>query len=1120
MQPYEVIAPAPAGVSCGTKETELKAGCRALTFKYATTTNAGGKPSEWNEYKGRLMQVVSHVYNPSAKAMEAKAVAQYAYDQFGRLRAEWDPRIESSTACGGSCSALKTTYGYDAGGHVTALTPAGGQPWAFAYGTIAGDPNTGRLLKVTQAYPKTGASKEEITNKLKEQSELPARTEAPKLSGTPVVGVKMGVSNGVWSNSPVVYGYQWEDCSSSGKECTPILGATNPNYTVASSDVGHTLFAWVTATNGGGSVSTTPTTVSGVVSASGTKTEGVQYAPQAGSTIEYGVPISGSGVPKILSKEEVEKWGQKDHPVEGAAIFPPDEPQGWPASSYKRATIDYWDSSGRSVNAVTPSGGISTSEYNEANEAIRTLSADNQAAAMKEGCKSVSKKECASAETSEKLDNKSKYSGETTAEKEYEEKEKKNEFGLRLLQTIGPEHEVKLSSGEKVKARAITHDYYGNGSTKETEEEKEAEEKNKETYSLLTKSVSAALLANGEEKDKREAITSYSGQEDLGWRLRQPTSATTGSGSATQTITTAYNPTTGNVVETRSDKGSGIGAWTAPVYLSQFGSVGSAGGQFKGPVADAFDGSGNLWVVDYNNARVQEFSPSGSFIKAVGWGVSDGKSEAEVCTKECKTGIVGSGSGQFSKPEGIAINTISGSASYGDVYVVDKGNNRVEELNAEGKYVRSIGSLGSGAGQLNTPLGVGIAPENGNVWVGDYSNYRVGVFSETGTFVQTMGWGVTDGKSEFEICTSGCKTGLAGSSAGQFKGADGVAFSGGRAYVVDPVNDRVEELSMLGQYIGTFGSKGIGNGQFETPYGINVDPVSGTLFVGDYGNDRIDEFNIGGVFLGSFGKKGSGNGELLNPERVAVNSAGDVYVADAGNNRIEEWEPVPSTPVYSSQFGSGGGATGQFATPKGIAFDGKGNFWIADDGNHRIQEFNGLGEYQHVIGSWGEEPGEMKNPKGVAVDSKGNIWVADTGNNRIQEFKENRELERYFGKSGTGASQFNEPKGLAVDQYNNVWVADTNNNRIEEFSEKGVFLAALGFGVSNGEAKLEVCTSSCQAGKAGEGEGQFEEPHNIAFDSKGDLWVSDSGNGRLEVFNKEEQISPAGWYRRIWQWPT
>src|SRR4029077_10031978 len=234
IEPTEALAPAPAGVSCGTKPSELKKGCRALTFKYATETTATGENrSEWNDYKGRLGKVLLHAYNPTGKAMEEVAVAQYAYDKQGRLRAEWDPRISP---------ALKTTYGYDSEGHVTAMAQAGEEGWALPYGTISGDPNGGRLLKATRA-----PASAPLWN-----GELPNNTEAPKLTGTAVAGVSMGVSHGAWSNNPIAYGYQWEDCNSTGGECAPIAGATNPNYTVSSADAGHVLTVAVAPSNGGG----------------------------------------------------------------------------------------------------------------------------------------------------------------------------------------------------------------------------------------------------------------------------------------------------------------------------------------------------------------------------------------------------------------------------------------------------------------------------------------------------------------------------------------------------------------------------------------------------------------------------------------------------------------------------------------------------------------------------------------------------------------------------------------------------------------------------------------------------------------------------------------------------
>ncbi len=261
----------PAKVSCPVGKMEL--GCRAFIFTYATKTKSGiGEgPTEWGEYVGRLVKVSFEGYNPATKKMTETPipVAEYAYDKQGRLRAEWDPRISP---------ALKTTYGYDAEGHVTALNPPGQEPWAFTYGATAGDAGTGRLLKVRRA-----AASEGLWN-----GETVKNSAPPGITGTPYVGSQMGVSNGTWSSGFVSYSYQWEDCSISGTECKPILGANSENYTPVMSDAGHTLVAVVTGTNGSGSV-TAASAHSGEVKLditehslpSGSEPEGIALGPDS-----------------------------------------------------------------------------------------------------------------------------------------------------------------------------------------------------------------------------------------------------------------------------------------------------------------------------------------------------------------------------------------------------------------------------------------------------------------------------------------------------------------------------------------------------------------------------------------------------------------------------------------------------------------------------------------------------------------------------------------------------------------------------------------------------------------------------------------------------------------------
>lgn len=801
VEPTEELAPKPAGVSC---EPELKPGCRALKFTYATETTAKGESSsEWGEFMTRLTKVYLDAYDPSSKSMREMLVAEYFYDKQGRLRAvsAWNK------------ANLKTTYGYDEENHVTALTAPGQESWAFTYGAIAGDLGTGRLLKATQAPASAGLWKGEPVE----------RTEAPKITGVPVVGFSLAVSNGKWSGNPTAYGYQWEDCNSSGGACKPIPGATNENYTPQSGDVGDTIVAKVQATNGGGSVAVTSSATSvvlatatpefteyalpansgpvgigagpdgnvwyttvtsekvGKITPSGTVTEygagsnkpesitrgpdgnlwftahgtnkigkvttagtlteyalpagslpdlitagpdgnlwftdygtskvgkittsgsiteyglpagsrpdgitvgpdgnlwytargtnkigkitvsggsiteyalpassspigivkgpdgnlwftddgtnkigkitlsgsiteyalpagsrpwgiaagldgnlwyadfgsskvgrittsgtiveyalpagsspveiavgpdgslwfaeygtskigkigpagGEYHAPQPGLTIDYNVPLTGGGAPYSMSGSEVAKWGQKDDPVEATAIFAPDEPQSWPASGYKRATVYYLDEQGRQVNVASPStspyGAIATTEYNEFNDVVRTLSPGNRQAALEAGSEK-------SVEVSKLLDTQSTYNGEGAKEGEVEEP------GTRLIETLGPRHQVKYVAGKEQKeslARGHTKFFYDEGAP------------GGEKYDLVTKTSSLAQLANEEEVEVRKTTTSYSGQSNLGWKLRAPTSVTSDPEGKKITHTTLYNPATAQITETRGPAGSG-----------------------------------------------------------------------------------------------------------------------------------------------------------------------------------------------------------------------------------------------------------------------------------------------------------------------------------------------------------------------------------------------------------------------------------------------------------------------------------------------------------------------------------------------------------------------------------
>jgi RHS repeat-associated protein len=1077
-EPTEELAPVPAGVSCSPTLTK---GCRALSFVYAekTTESIGERQAEWGEYKGRLKEVLFTAYDQSSKEMKTKAVAQYTYDKVGRLRAEWNPLISP---------ALKTQYGYDAEGHVTALAPAGQQPWLIEQGTSASDAAPGRALAVARPAATTEAA-------LKAELEAPApvNTVAPTLSTTtPTVGVKSSVSgNGTWSNSPLAYSYQWQDCNTAGKECTAIPGAVNQAYYPVSGDEGHTLVAQVVALNANGSVTASSAATAKV--ATGTPNTPLPEPPSVGSlsvfTIDYQVPLSGTGVPQ-MSSTEVAKWGQTDVPAKATAVFPPDKVMGWPAKEYTRASIYYLDGRDRNVNFASPTGGISTMEYNLDNDVIRTLSPDNRASALAAG-------EEKSKEVSKELDSESTY------------EEGGSEPGTELLSSLGPKHPIQLSNGTKVEARAHTLYSYNEGAPAEGG-----------PYRLPTK-VTQGAQYSGKEEDVRTTKTAYSGQENLGWRLRKPTSVTTDPAGLNLTHTTFYDPVTGNVIESRLPA-AGTGGTQAGgfEYLTKFSKVTCA----PGPDSFAYDSTGNVWMIDTGSAHVLEFSAAGKLL--------------------AQYGSEGTGNVQFKEPRGIAIDKEN------HVWVADTGNNRVQEISNKGVFIRAIGKEGTGNGEFKKPVALAINSES-DVWVADNGNSRIQELTSTGTYLTkatVLGKpeGLTlDAKNDvwltatnlvWEYSANGETSlghfGGTGTENGKFTEAAGLAVTGESVYVVDHGNNRVEKFKytesagkMTAEYLSQFGKIGSGNSQFKESQDVKADK-EGHIWVADAGNNRLQEFGTTNAYIGQFSTITETCTALTMkvPRGVKLDSSKDMWVADTGSARVEEFS---ATGKFLTRFGGEGTGNGQFKEPRGIAVSGT-HVWVADTGNNRLEEFSTTGEFIRAVGSEGTENGKFKKPVAVAI-AEGYVWVADSGNNRIERFSSEgvyvskveltgkpegiasdtgqhvwvtagNEIREYpwnaekllgtLGATGSGNGQLKEPAGLSVSG-KDVFVADRGNSRVEEFQ----------FAEKEGKTTGEYLS---QVGTSGTGNSQFKEAQDTAADSEGHVWVADGasflGNNRVTEF--------------------
>ncbi len=272
-----------------------------------------------------------------------------------------------------------------------------------------------------------------------------------------------------------------------------------------------------------------------------------------------------------------------------------------------------------------------------------------------------------------------------------------------------------------------------------------------------------------------------------------------------------------------------------------------------------------------------------------------------------------------------------------------------------------------------------------------------------------------------------------------------------------------------------WGSEGSGNGQFDNPVDVAVDS-SGNVYVADDQNYRIEKFDSNGNYLTQWQDEAEGQKyTTCGPAAVAVDSSGNVYATNDCSEQVEKFNSYGNS---LTQWGGGGTGNGQFSSPQGIAVDSAGNVYVADAGNYRIEKFNSNGNYLTKWGSEGTDSGQFRSPIGVAVDSLINVYVVDSSNNRVEKFNSNGNYLAQWGNSGTGNGQFNTPLGVAADPWGNIYVTDYGNNRLEKFDSNGNYLA--------------------QWGSQGTGPEQFSDPRGAAADSSGDLYVADSGNNRIQ----------------------
>ena len=439
----------------------------------------------------------------------------------------------------------------------------------------------------------------------------------------------------------------------------------------------------------------------------------------------------------------------------------------------------------------------------------------------------------------------------------------------------------------------------------------------------------------------------------------------------------------------------------------------------------------------------------------------------------------------------------------------------------------TIGSFGSGDGQFNNPQSI-VFDGSDNIYVLDGGNRRVQKFNSAEVFQGWMGMctagadcDIPNQKSNGFDCTAATCSGLgSGNGDGQFQFPQDMGIDNSdNIFVAGTVNAVIQKFDSAGTFQGRMGMCGSGSNC-------------------DIPNQRSNGFSCtAATCTGPFSAVSSAEGQFRSPKGMAIDSAGDIYVAESSHtSRIQKFN---SAGVVLTVYGSGGSEDGKFDFPEGIALDDSGDIYVADSGNDRVQIFNSAGVFQSNFGTSGNGDGELVFPAHIAFDNSNNIYVSEANNNRIQKFNSVGAFQGWMGKctsgtncddinqksigftcsdatcsspgQGTSDGQFCNPFGIAFDTSGNFYVAESCSHRIQKFDSAGTFqgwmgkcTGGAGCDIPNERSTGFSCSNSCTGSgfvAAGSGDSQFDSPRGIIIDSSNNLYVVDKSNDRIQKFN-------------------
>ena len=480
-------------------------------------------------------------------------------------------------------------------------------------------------------------------------------------------------------------------------------------------------------------------------------------------------------------------------------------------------------------------------------------------------------------------------------------------------------------------------------------------------------------------------------------------------------------------------------------------------------------------------------------------------------------------------PAGVALDPA------GNLYIADTADHRIRKVTPGGTISTYAGSGNFGfsgdggpatAAELNFPRDVALDPA-GNLYIADSGNSRIRKVSPGGTISTYAGSG-----------SRGFSGDGGPAAAAQLNNPVGMALDpAGNLYIADITNNRIRKVTSGGTIStyagsGSFGFSGDGGpataAQLNVPVGVALDPA-GNLYIADQGNSRIRKVTPGGTIStyagtdtpGFSGDGGPATAAQLNvPVGVAVDPAGNLYIADSGSSRIRKVGPGGTISTYAGGgggtpgfLGDGGPATAAYLNnPVGVTLDPAGNLYIADLGNARVRKVTPGGTISTYAGSGSfgfsgdggpATAAQLNGPWGVAVDPAGILYIAESG--RIRKVTTGGTISTYAGSgnfrfAGDGgpatAAELNFPRGMGLDPAGNLYIADKDNARIRKVTSGGTISTYAGSGSRGFLGDGGPATAA-----------RFREPSGVALDPAGNLYIADTYNNRIRKVTPTVAVS-------------